>query len=55
LRGLHGVPVRSAYEFASNFPGGWIEVLRDGKKLRIEGFEAGSLGVALEDRVVTNN
>jgi hypothetical protein len=50
---VNGVPVRSAYEFASNFPGGWIEVLRDGKKLRIEGFEAGSLGVALEDRVVT--
>jgi len=51
---VNGVPVRSAYEFASNFPGGWIEVLRDGKKLRIEGFEAGTLGVALEDRVVTN-
>lgn len=49
---VNGVPVRSAYEFASNFPGGWIEVLRDGKKLRIEGFEAGTLGVALEDRVV---
>jgi hypothetical protein len=51
---VNGVPVRSAYGFASNFPGGWIEVLRDGKKLRIEGFEAGSLGVALEDRVVMN-
>jgi YD repeat-containing protein len=52
----NGVPVRSAYEWASaNFPGGWIEVLRDGKKLRIEGFEAGSLGVALEDRAVTAN
>jgi len=29
-------------------------VLRDGKKLRIEGFEAGSLGIALEERVVTD-
>jgi hypothetical protein len=51
----NGIPVHSAYEWAfSNFPGGWIDVLRDGKKLRIEGFEAGSLGVALEDRVVTD-
>jgi hypothetical protein len=51
----NGVPVRSAYEWAyTNFPGGWIEVLRDGKKLRIEGFEAGSLGVVLEDRAVSN-
>jgi hypothetical protein len=51
----NGVPVHSAYEWAfANFPGGWIEVLRDGKKLRIEGFEAGSLGVGLEDRAVTD-
>jgi len=50
----NGVPVRSAFEWVSaSFPGGWIEVLRDGKKLRIEGFEAGTLGIALEDRVVT--
>jgi hypothetical protein len=50
----NGVPVRSGYEFAATFAGGWIEVLRDGKKLRIEGFEAGTLGIALEDRVVTD-
>ncbi len=45
-------PVTSAYAWvaAGNFPGGWIEVLRDGKRLRIEGFEAGALGVVLEDR-----
>jgi hypothetical protein len=50
----NGVPVRSAYEWASvTFPGGWIEVMRDGKRVRIEGFEAGTLGVALEDRAVT--
>jgi hypothetical protein len=52
----NGVPVRSAYDWAfANFPGGWLEVLRDGKKLRIEGFEAGSLGVTLEDRAVTSH
>jgi len=51
----NGVPVRSAYEWAfSNFPGGWIDVMRDGQRLRIEGFEAGLLGVALEDRAVAN-
>jgi hypothetical protein len=51
----NGKPVHSAYEWATTpFAGGWIDVLRDGKKLRIEGFEAGTLGVALEDRVVTN-
>ncbi len=51
----NGVVVRSAYEFtATTFPGGWIEVLRDGRRLRIEGFEAGPLGVALEDRAVQN-
>jgi hypothetical protein len=51
----NGAPVHSAYEWAfTNFPGGWIEVLRDGKKLRIEGFEAGSVGILLEDRVVSN-
>jgi hypothetical protein len=45
-------PVTSAYAWvaAGNFPGGWIEVLRDGKRVRIEGFEAGTLGVFLEDR-----
>jgi hypothetical protein len=50
----NGVPVRNAYQWTTTFSGGWIELLRDGKKLRIEGFEAGPLGVALEDRVVTN-
>jgi hypothetical protein len=42
IRRLQG----GAHEWAfANFPGGWIEVLRDGEKLRIEGFEAGSVGV----------
>ena len=49
----NGAVVHSAYEFAATtFPGGWIEVLRDGQRLRIEGFEAGPLGVGLEDRAV---
>jgi predicted Ser/Thr protein kinase len=55
LMAANGVVVHSAYEFAATtFPGGWIEVMRDGQRLRIEGFEAGSLGVALEDRAATN-
>ncbi len=55
LLASNGVPVRSAYEWASaTFSGGWIDVLRDGKRVRIEGFEAGVLGIALEDRAVTS-
>ena len=53
LLAANGTVVHSAYEFtATTFPGGWIEVMRDGQRLRIEGFEAGLLGVALEDRAV---
>ena len=42
-------PVHSAYDwvFAINFPGGWIEVLRDGQRVRIEGFSAGALGISI--------
>jgi hypothetical protein len=44
-------PVLNGYDFVfSNFPGGPIEVLRDGTKLRIDGFNAGQLGIVLEDR-----
>jgi tRNA A-37 threonylcarbamoyl transferase component Bud32 len=44
-------PVHSAYEWAyKKFPGGWIEIVRDGKTIRIEGFIAGALGISLEDR-----
>jgi uncharacterized protein (DUF2249 family) len=48
----NGAPVSNAYDWmiARNFAGGWIEVLRDGKRLRIDGFEPGKLGVLLEDR-----
>jgi YD repeat-containing protein len=51
----NGIPVTSAYVWAfQKFPGGWLEVLRDGKRLRIEGFEAGLVGIFLEDRAVIN-
>ncbi|HEX8076362.1 MAG TPA: hypothetical protein VF511_00995, partial [Chthoniobacterales bacterium] len=51
----NGVPVRAAYEWAATpFPGGWVEVIRDGKRVRIEGLEAGPLGIGLEERAVTN-
>ena len=48
----NGKPVTSAYAyvFSGSFPGGSIEVLRDGHRLRIDGFASGSLGVVLEDR-----
>lgn len=47
-----GKPVTStvAFAFGPPFPGGAVEVLRDGKIVRIEGFRAGKLGVFLEDR-----
>ncbi|MEY2494641.1 MAG: eukaryotic-like serine/threonine-protein kinase [Verrucomicrobiota bacterium] len=47
-------PIQSGYDFVfSNFSGGSIEVLRDSAKLRIDGFNAGSLGIVLEDRAPT--
>ncbi len=39
-----------AWVFAGAFPGGWVEVIRDGKRIRIDGFVAGPLGIGLEDR-----
>jgi len=52
LVAANGKPVTSSYGwvFAGTFPGGVIEVIRDGQRIRIEGFVAGTLGVALEDR-----
>ncbi|HJT81112.1 MAG TPA: serine/threonine-protein kinase [Chthoniobacterales bacterium] len=44
-------PITSAYGWVfGNFRGGWIEVVRSGKRIRIEGFQEGALGVTLEDR-----
>ena len=48
----NGTPVGSMYDWAQSmsFPGGFIEILREGKTLRIDGFQAGPLGILLEDR-----
>ena len=45
-------PATSSYAWvaAGTFPGGWIEVIRDGKRVRIDGFQEGALGIVLEDR-----
>ena len=45
-------PVTSAYAWAAAepFPGGSIEVLRNGKRIRIDGFKEGLPGLGLEDR-----
>jgi tRNA A-37 threonylcarbamoyl transferase component Bud32 len=50
--GANGEPVKTAYEwvFTNQFAGGYLEVLRDGKGLKLEGFAAGQLGIALEER-----
>lgn len=52
LVAVNGKPVTSAYAwvFAGKFPGGWIDVLRGGQRIRINGFAPGKLGVVLEDR-----
>ncbi|OLE55150.1 MAG: hypothetical protein AUG51_04650 [Acidobacteria bacterium 13_1_20CM_3_53_8] len=52
LVAANGKPVTSAYAwvFAGSFPGGSLEVLREGQRIRIDGFNPGKLGVSLEDR-----
>ncbi len=52
LLAANGQEVSSAYGFVfgPKFPGGSVEVLRDGQRVRIDGFNPGSLGVILEDR-----
>ncbi|HEX8177175.1 MAG TPA: protein kinase [Pyrinomonadaceae bacterium] len=54
---INGKPVTSAYAIlsAGSFPGGWIEVLRQGQRLRINGFVPGKLGIALEERAPLEN
>ncbi len=48
----NGQPVTSAYGwvYGPTFPGGSLEIIRDGRRVRIDGFDSGSLGVTLEDR-----
>jgi hypothetical protein len=52
LVAANGKPVTSAYawRFSGDFPGGWIEVLRQGRRIRIDGLSPGKLGIILEDR-----
>lgn len=55
LLSVNGETIPNAYHFAYRpFPGGSLEVLRDGQRLRIEGFEAGPHGLDLEERALTN-
>lgn len=54
LLASNGKPVTSAYGWVSvTFPGGWIEVMREGRRLRIDGFAPGKLGITLEERAAT--
>lgn len=49
----NGKAVPNAYAWVfGGFPGGWIEVLREGRRIRIDGFVPGPLGVDLEDRAL---
>jgi hypothetical protein len=48
----NGEPIKSKFEWmlGTKFAGGFIEVLRDGQVIRIDGFQPGRLGILLEDR-----
>ncbi len=52
LVAANGNSVTSAYAwvFAGTFPGGWIEVMRERRRIRIDGFKPGILGIVLEDQ-----
>jgi hypothetical protein len=52
LVAFNGKSVTSIYAWlaAGKFPGGWVEVLREGRRLRIDGLQPGSLGIVIEDR-----
>lgn len=52
LVSVNGKPVTSAYGwvFGGAFQGGTIEIARGGQRIKIDGFVAGTLGVALEER-----
>ena len=53
LLSANGNPIGSAYAWNfSAFPGGWIEVRRDGKTIRVQGFAAGKIGLLVEDRAL---
>lgn len=51
LVAANGQAVTSGYGFLNSFSGGWIEVLRDGQRIRIDGFKPKvSLGIGLQER-----
>lgn len=52
LLSSNGEPLNNTYEFVYGgpFPGGFIEVERDGRRIRVEGFKAGKIGIVLGDR-----
>jgi serine/threonine protein kinase len=51
----NGTPVTSSYGWAlSEFKGGWLEVIRNGQRIRIDGFVEGVLDISLQDRAPTS-
>jgi len=50
LLAFNGKRVTSAYAWVyAGFPGGWIEVERNGRRIRIGDFNPGAVGIVLED------
>ncbi len=50
LLAFNGKPITNAYAWAyAGFPGGWIEVARNGQRIRITNFNPGPVGIVLED------
>jgi hypothetical protein len=55
LVAANGIPVTSSYGWAlSDFKGGWLEVIRNGQRIRIDGFVEGFLDFSLQDRAPTS-
>lgn len=54
---FNGKPVMNAFSlFATGeFPGGSLEVLREGRRIRIDGFVPGSLGFTMRERAPAEN
>jgi serine/threonine protein kinase len=52
LVAANGKPVTTtqAWLATGTFPGGWLEVLREGRRIRIDGLAAGDIGFLLQDR-----
>jgi serine/threonine protein kinase len=51
LVAANGRPVPTTFAWVlESFPGGWIEVLREGRRIRIEPLNPGPVGLTLQDR-----